>query len=114
SRSCRPTSPSSSPPWQSLELALVLPLARAALSQMDVPTRASYVMAVVTPRERPAAASITSLSRSLAAAASPALAGALFAFGFEPWPFVICGVLKTIYDIALLCACRHIQPPEEQ
>ena len=71
-------------------------------------------MAVVTPRERPAAASITSLSRGLAAAASPALAGALFAAGFEAWPLVICGVLKTIYDIALLCAMRHIKPPEEQ
>jgi hypothetical protein len=48
-------------------------------------------MALVTPHERPAAASITSLSRSLAAAASPVLAGALFAAGFEAWPLVICG-----------------------
>ena len=92
----------------------MLLLARAALSQMDVPTRASYVMAVVTPRERPAAASITSLSRGLAAAASPALAGALFAAGLEAWPLVICGILKTVFDIALLCALRHIKPPEEQ
>jgi len=98
----------------SLELALVLLLARAALSQMDVPTRSSYVMALVTPRERPAAASITSLSRSLAAAASPVLAGALFAAGFEAWPLVICGVLESVYDIALLWAFRHIKPPEEQ
>jgi MFS family permease len=63
----------------SLEVALALLLLRAALSQMDVPTRSSYVMAVVTPPERPAAASVTSVPRSLAAAASPALAGALFA-----------------------------------
>jgi MFS family permease len=97
----------------SLEVALGLLLLRAALSQMDVPTRSSYVMAVVTPPERPAAASVTSVPRSLAAAASPALAGALFAAGFEAWPLVICGVLKILYDLALLWAFRHIKPPEE-
>jgi hypothetical protein len=69
---------------------------------MDVPTRSSYVMAVVTPPERPAAASVTSVPRSLAAAASPAIAGALFAAGLEPWPLVICGMLKISYDLALL------------
>jgi MFS family permease len=98
----------------SLELALALLLLRAALSQMDVPTRSSYVMAVVTPPERPAAASVTSVPRSLAAAASPALAGALFAAGFEVWPLVICGVLKILYDLALLWAFRHVKPPEEK
>jgi MFS family permease len=97
-----------------LEVALVLLLVRAALSQMDVPTRSSYVMAVVTPAERPAAASVTSVPRSLAAAASPALAGALFAVGFEAWPLVICGILKILYDLALLWAFRHIKPPEER
>ena len=97
----------------SLELALALLLVRAALSQMDVPTRSSYVMAVVTPPERPAAASVTSVPRSLAAAASPALAGALFAAGFQAWPLVICGVLKIVYDLALLWAFRHVKPPEE-
>jgi MFS family permease len=98
----------------SIEVALALLLVRAALSQMDVPTRSSYVMAVVTPPERPAAASVTSVPRSLAAAASPALAGALFAAGFEAWPLIICGVLKILYDLALLWAFRHIKPPEEQ
>ena len=98
----------------SLEVALALLLVRAALSQMDVPTRSSYVMAVVTPPERPAAASVTSVPRSLAAAASPAMAGALFAAGFEAWPFVICGALKILYDFALLWAFRHIKPPEER
>ena len=98
----------------SLDVALALLLVRAALSQMDVPTRSSYVMAVVTPPERPAAASVTSVPRSLAAAASPAIAGALFAAGFEAWPLVICGVLKILYDLALLWAFRHIKPPEEQ
>jgi MFS family permease len=98
----------------SLELALGMLLVRAALSQMDVPTRSSYVMAVVTPRERPAAASVTSIPRSLAAAASPALAGALFAAGFAAWPLLICGLLKIIYDIALLWAFHHVKPPEER
>ena len=98
----------------SLEAALALLLLRAALSQMDVPTRSSYVMAVVTPAERPAAASVTSVPRSLAAAASPAMAGALFAAGFEAWPLVICGVLKILYDLVLLWTFSHIKPPEER
>ena len=97
-----------------LEIALALLLVRSALSQMDVPTRSSYVMAVVTPAERPAAASVTSVPRSLASAVSPAIAGALFALGYQAWPFVICGVLKILYDIALLWTFRHIRPPEEQ
>lgn len=97
----------------SLEIALALLLIRSALSQMDVPTRSSYVMAVVTPPERPAAASMTSVPRSLAAAMSPAMAGALFAAGFEAWPFIICGVLKIAYDFGLLWTFRHVKPPEE-
>jgi MFS family permease len=97
-----------------LQIALALLLVRAALSQMDVPTRSSYVMAVVTPPERTAAASITSVPRSLAAAASPAMAGALFASGLEAWPLVICGVLKIFYDVALLWTFRHVKPPEER
>jgi MFS family permease len=98
----------------SLELALSLLLVRAALSQMDVPTRTSYVMAVVTPPERPAAASVTSVPRSLAASISPAMAGALFAAGHEAWPLIICGGLKILYDLVLLWALHHIKPPEEQ
>jgi MFS family permease len=97
-----------------LEMALALLLARSALSQMDVPARSSYVMAVVTPPERPAAASVTSVPRSLAAAASPALAGALFEAGFLAWPLMICGLLKILYDLALLWAFRHVKPPEER
>lgn len=97
-----------------LELALFFLLGRAALSQMDVPTRSSYVMAMVTPAERPAAASVTSVPRSLAAALSPALAGALFAAGFEAWPLIICGVLKITYDVLLLFMFRRFKPPEEQ
>jgi MFS family permease len=96
-----------------IEIALALLLLRAALSQMDVPTRSSYVMAVVTPPERPAAASFTSVPRSLAAALSPAIAGALFAAGLDLWPLMLCGVLKILYDLALLWSFRHVKPPEE-
>jgi predicted MFS family arabinose efflux permease len=96
-----------------LPLALALLLARAALSQMDVPTRSSYVMAVVTPTERPAAASFTSVPRSLAAAASPALAGALFAASFQALPLLVCGGLKIAYDLLLLAQFRSLKPPEE-
>jgi MFS family permease len=94
--------------------ALALLSVRAALSQMDVPTRTSYVMAVVTPPEQPAAASVTAVPRSLAAAVSPALAGALLAGPFPGLPLVICGVLKIGYDLALLWSFRHIRPPEER
>ena len=97
-----------------LPVALVLLLIRAALSQMDVPTRSSYVMAVVTEAERPAAASFTSVPRSLAAAASPALAGALFAASLRAWPLMICGALKISYDLLLLMQFRHLKPPEER
>ena len=93
---------------------VALLLLRASLSQMDVPARSSYVMAVVTPPERPAAASVTAVPRALAAAASPAIAGALFAAGLEAWPLVICGALKILYDLALLLAFRHVKPPEER
>ncbi|KAB2911830.1 MAG: MFS transporter [Hyphomicrobiaceae bacterium] len=96
-----------------LEIALACLLLRAALSQMDVPTRSSYVMAVVTPPERAAAASVTAVPRTLAAAVSPALAGALYSAGLQAWPLIICGLLKIIYDICLLLAFRHVKPPEE-
>lgn len=97
-----------------LETVIGLLLVRAALSQMDVPTRSSYVMAVVTPPERAAAASITSVGRSLSSAAGPAIAGALFAADLEAWPLIACGVLKIVYDLALLWTFRHVKPPEEQ
>jgi MFS family permease len=97
-----------------LYLTLALLLLRAALSQMDVPTRTSYVMAVVTPAERTAAASVTAVPRSLASSISPALAGALLATPAAGLPFVACGVLKIVYDLALLYSFRHVKPPEEQ
>ncbi|HKX54788.1 MAG TPA: MFS transporter, partial [Xanthomonadales bacterium] len=85
----------------SLPAALTLLFLRSALSQMDVPTRSAFVMAVVTPPERTAAVSFTAVPRSLAAAASPAIGGALFAAGWLAAPLVACGVLKIAYDLAL-------------
>lgn len=85
-----------------LEVALLFLLIRAALSQMDVPTRSAFVMAVVTPPERAAAASFTAVPRSLAAALSPTLGGALFAAGWMAAPLVACGLLKITYDLLLL------------
>jgi MFS family permease len=97
----------------SLWSALAFLAVRAALSQMDVPTRSSYVMAVVSETERAAAASVTAVPRSLAASASPALAGLLFAASFKGWPLIVCGLLKILYDLLLLMQFRHVKPPEE-
>ena len=96
-----------------LTLTLALLLVRSALSQMDVPTRTSYVMAVVTPAERTAAASVTAVPRSLASSISPAFAGMLLTLPFSGLPLVLCGALKIVYDLGLLYSFRHIKPPEE-
>ena len=92
-----------------VEMALGLLLLRAALSQMDVPTRSAFVMAVVTPPERAAAASYTTVPRSLASAVSPSLGGALFAAGWLAAPLITCGVLKIAYDLTLLAAFRRVR-----
>jgi MFS family permease len=97
-----------------LATVLTLLLVRSALSQMDVPTRTSYVMAVVTPPERAAAASITAVPRSLASAVGPALAGALLTASFAGLPLLICGSLKIVYDLALLRSFQQLKPPEEE
>src|SRR5438477_7508917 len=96
-----------------LGIAIALLLARSALSQMDVPTRTSYVMAVVRPEERAAAASVTAVPRSLASALSPLLAGYLFSLSIFGWPLVIGGVLKGAYDILLLVRFRKIREPHD-
>lgn len=96
-----------------LPLALAFLFLRSALSQMDVPARTSYVMAVVSPGERPAAASVTAVPRSLGAAISPALAGYLLSLSPFGWPLVLCGVLKIVYDLSLLKMFSHVKPPEE-
>jgi MFS family permease len=90
-----------------LPLAIGLLFVRSALSQMDVPTRSAFVMAIVTPPERTAAASFTAVPRSLAAALSPALGGALFATGAIAAPLALCGALKIGYDLALWRAFRR-------
>ena len=97
----------------SLPAVVVLLLARSLLSQMDVPTRSSYVMAIVTPPERPAAAGVTSVPRSLASAISPTISGYLLSLSSFGWPLLIGGALKIAYDLTLLMMFQHIQPPEE-
>lgn len=98
----------------SLSVVVGLLLLRSLLSQMDVPTRNSYVMAVVTPRERAAAASLTSVPRSLASAVGPVIAGYLFLLSAFGWPLLIGGILKSCYDLALLGMFSHVRPPEER
>jgi predicted MFS family arabinose efflux permease len=102
------------PFMSSLGPVIVLLLIRSALSQMDVPTRTSYVMAVVTPGERAAAASVTAVPRSLASAASPIFAGLLLSVSGFGWPLLIAGALKIVYDILLLAMFRNVHPPEER
>ncbi|MEK0084204.1 MFS transporter [Benzoatithermus flavus] len=107
---CLALVPFTSALWQAVALLLV----RSLLSQMDVPARTSYVMAVVTPPERPAAASLTNVPRSLAAALSPTLAGWLLGLSGFGWPLLLAGLLKITYDLALLARFRHVRPPEER
>jgi predicted MFS family arabinose efflux permease len=87
---------------------------RSLLSQMDVPTRSSYVMAVVRPEERPAAASVTAVPRSLASAVAPLLSGWLLTLTPFGWPLVLAGALKAAYDLTLLWQFSAIKPPEER
>ncbi len=96
-----------------LALAVVCLIARSLLSAMDVPARNSYVMAVVSPPERAAAASITNVPRSLAAALPPIAAGWMLDHSTFGWPLIIAGVLKAIYDVLLLIMFRNVRPPEE-
>ena len=96
-----------------LTVALALLLVRSSLSSMDVPARTSYVMAVVTPPERAAAASLTNVPRSLASALSPSLAGFLLTISPFAWPLVIGGGLKITYDLLLLVMFQTVKPPEE-
>ena len=96
-----------------LPLAIMLLLARSALSQMDVPTRNSYVMAIVPPEERAAAASVTSVPRSLAQGLSPLLSGYLLGLSTFGWPLVLAGALKAVYDLLMLAMFAKVRPPEE-
>jgi MFS family permease len=97
-----------------IKYAIALLFIRGALSQMDVPTRSSYVMAIVQPAERPAAASVTSVPRSLASAVSPMLAGYMLALSSFGWPLIAAGGVKIVYDLLLLWMFRKLRPPEEE
>jgi MFS family permease len=101
------------PLMPNLPLALLCLMLCRAMSQMDVPARNSYVMAVVTPEERPAAASITAVPGSFTSALSPMLAGWLLTASPFGWPLVISGVLKITYDLLMLSMFRRVRPPEE-
>ena len=103
------------PLMPSLPLAVGVLLARFAISQMDVPTRQSYTIAVVEPDERSAAAGVTGIARSLGAAVSPSLATPLMqSVPLAGLPFVIAGGLKAIYDLLVLRAFSAVRPPEER
>ena len=93
-------------------LAIFFLLLRMALSQMDVPARQAFVMAVVPREERAAASSVTNVPRSLAAAISPFLAGLMLDHTSFGWPLIVGGVLKAIYDLALFARFSKIQPLE--
>lgn len=98
----------------SLPWAIGLILARHALSQMDVPTRQSYVVAVVDPEERVAAAGVTNIARNLAQATTPIVAGVAMQVVGLGVPFFVGGGLKIIYDLLLFRMFRNVRPPEEQ
>jgi MFS family permease len=102
------------PLMPTLPLAVGVLLLRFSISQMDVPTRQSYTMAVVAPDERSAAAGVTAIARSLGASVSPALTGLLFSIPllFNA-PFFLAGGLKIIYDLLLFREFRAVKPPEE-
>jgi predicted MFS family arabinose efflux permease len=94
-------------------LAMGFLLLRSSTSQMDVPARQSYVMAVVPPEERAAAATVTNVPRSLASALAPLPAGAMLNHSSFGWPLICAGTLKTIYDILLLIQFRAVKPTDE-
>lgn len=99
----------------SLPLAIAFYLGRMALSQMDVPTRQSYIVAVVSEQERTAAAGITNISRNVSQAISPSLTGYILqALPGLSAPFVLGGILKIAYDIALYLNFKNIKPADEE
>jgi hypothetical protein len=102
------------PLMPNLHLAILVLLLRFSISQMDVPTRQSYIMAVVSPEERSAAAGITGVARTTGAAISPLFVGVMFARpALVNLPFFIAGTLKIAYDLLLYRQFVAVQPPEE-
>jgi hypothetical protein len=101
------------PLMPSLPLTVAMLLARQLLSQLDVPTRQSYTVAIVDAGERSAVSGLTSVARNAAAAIAPAFAGITLAVPALGLPFLVAGGLKIVYDIALLSMFRGVRPPEE-
>ncbi len=103
------------PLMPNLQLAIAVLLLRFSLSQMDVPTRQSYVMAVVDPDERSAAAGVTGIARTTGAAISPSISSVLVASaGYAAVPFYLAGGLKIVYDLLMYREFRNVKPPEER
>jgi len=102
------------PLMPTLPLAIIVLLLRFSISQMDVPTRQSYVVAVVSPDERAAAAGVTGIARTVGAMFSPLITGSLLGAGLLSVPFFLAGGLKLIYDFSLYRSFKTIKPPEEQ
>jgi predicted MFS family arabinose efflux permease len=102
------------PLMPNLQLTVLMLLARNLLSQLDVPTRQSYTMAVVDPEERAAAAGIMSVARNGGAALAPLFTGAVLAAPALGLPFLLAAGLKIIYDLWIFALFRHVRPPEEQ
>jgi hypothetical protein len=102
------------PLMPNMESAILVLLARFSISQMDVPTRQSYTMAIVLPEERSAAAGVTGVARTTGAAIAPVFAGLLFSVpALISWPFFIAGGLKIAYDLLLYRAFVRVRAPEE-
>lgn len=101
------------PLMPNLELAVVMLLARNLLSQLDVPTRQSYTMAVVDPDERAASAGILSVARNAGAAVAPLFTGVVLTVPSIGLPFLLAGCLKVVYDLWIFAVFRNVKPPEE-
>jgi len=103
------------PLMPNLPLAITILLLRFSISQMDVPTRQSYTLAVVSPEERSSAAGVTGIARTLGASLAPIFAAPLIGItALSGLPFIISGVLKLVYDFSLLYNFKAVKPPEEQ
>jgi MFS family permease len=103
------------PLMPTLPLAMAMLFLRFSISQMDVPTRQSYTMAVVEPDERAAAAGVTGIARTVGASLAPTVAGPLYAApALASVPFLLAGGLKILYDLAIYAVFRKVAPPEER
>lgn len=94
--------------------AVIFLFLRQSISQMDVPTRQSYVNAIINPEDRASTAAITNTARTVSSSISPPIATSLIEIGNFAFPFILGGGIKIVYDIAVYFAFRKIKPPEEQ